>query len=340
MPNDSSPLVSIITPTYNHDKFIGTCIDSVLAQTYGNWEQIIIDDESTDGTAAIVKSYADSRIQFIEQRHIGIEHLATTYNRALSASSGELIAILEGDDFWPSYKLGRTVPAFADNILLAYGLVSETSADGKLTTTLPRRVRMRRTLPASVLRNDPVGGSIPFMMRSDGVDLVAASTVVFRRDALNAIGGFQHVPGLPVVDYPTVMRIAIMGKFGYVDEIVGFRRRHSGSATYANVENIVAGAREFAERLVRSHNIPISAPVRKQIEHSWRKSQYAKEFEQGRVRAASRDWTAARGHFGRALSFLDVPVAVAAGVGWLLSLFRMDMEGLLRLTGRPTLSEH
>src|SRR5437588_1128654 len=151
-----SPLVSIITPTYNHDKFIAQCIDSVLAQSYPNWEQIVIDDGSTDNTARIVAQYQDSRIHYYHQENVGIERLARTYNRALSLCGGTLIAILEGDDFWPSTKLAQMVPAFVDEgVVLAYGEMRETDVEGRPAKRRSRTARIRNRLPANILHNDP-----------------------------------------------------------------------------------------------------------------------------------------------------------------------------------------
>ena len=77
----TSPKVSIITPTYNHEKFIGQCVESVLAQTYPNWEQIIIDDGSTDRTGEIVAQYKDERVKYIRQDNLGIWRLSKRVNR-------------------------------------------------------------------------------------------------------------------------------------------------------------------------------------------------------------------------------------------------------------------
>ena len=93
---NSLPLISIITPTYNHEKFIGPCIESVLKQAYQNWEQIVIDDGSTDRTAEVVRGFADPRIRYVHQENKGLEALAHTYNLALSICNGEFIAILVG----------------------------------------------------------------------------------------------------------------------------------------------------------------------------------------------------------------------------------------------------
>ncbi|MDM7940633.1 MAG: glycosyltransferase, partial [Methanothrix sp.] len=77
------PSVSIITPTYNHERYIAECIDSVLAQSYPYWEQIIIDDGSSDGTQDVISLYKDKRIKYIRQENKGIWRLGETYNKAL-----------------------------------------------------------------------------------------------------------------------------------------------------------------------------------------------------------------------------------------------------------------
>ncbi|MGB7844942.1 MAG: glycosyltransferase family A protein, partial [Candidatus Acidiferrum sp.] len=180
--NSSSPLVSIITPTYNHEKFIGPCIESVLNQTYPNWEQLIIDDGSTDRTAQVIGGYADPRIRYFAQNNQGIDALAHTYNRALNEARGELIGILEGDDLWPADKLSTMVPAFLDkDTILAYGIPREINTLGKLSRRLPRQVRRRLNLPQTILANDPVGSATVFLLRRDGHEMLAPSTVIMRR---------------------------------------------------------------------------------------------------------------------------------------------------------------
>ena len=111
------PLVSVITPTYNHGKFISDCIESVLKQSYQNWEMIIIDDGSTDNTFAIAQEYEkkDKRIKAFTQNNIGIFRLGETYNLALSKATGKYAAILEGDAIWFPEKLTLQVDAMENN---------------------------------------------------------------------------------------------------------------------------------------------------------------------------------------------------------------------------------
>lgn len=94
----SAPLVSIIMLTYNRANYIQLAIQSVLDQTYQNWELLILDDGSTDDTATIVNSYADSRIKYI---HDPVNKgLARKRTESLAFPTGEYVAILDSDDIW------------------------------------------------------------------------------------------------------------------------------------------------------------------------------------------------------------------------------------------------
>ena len=96
--NNSSPLVSIITPVYNAQKYIAQAINSVLSQTYKNWELIIINDGSSDNTEDIIKSFEDSRIKLITQLNGGVSRAR---NRGLEVAKGEYITFLDADDILP-----------------------------------------------------------------------------------------------------------------------------------------------------------------------------------------------------------------------------------------------
>jgi len=100
-------LVSIITPSYNAEKLIVDTIESVIAQTYIEWEMIVIDDNSTDKSVQIVKKYMkkDSRIQLIE---LDIQHgPAKARNKGIELAKGRYISFLDSDDTWVPHKLER-----------------------------------------------------------------------------------------------------------------------------------------------------------------------------------------------------------------------------------------
>jgi glycosyltransferase involved in cell wall biosynthesis len=338
MSNEFSPLVSIITPTFNHERYIGPCIESVLKQTYQNWEQVVIDDGSTDGTAEIARGFADPRIRYEHQENAGIEALAHTYNRALGMSNGELIAILEGDDLWPPEKLSTLVPAFPDqSVVLAYGAVADIASDGTWNGGLSRSVRKRMRLPREILFNDPRSAATRHMLRADGVELVPPSTVVIRRTALDAIGGFQYVPGLCVTDFPTFISLSLTGTFLYTSQVMGYRRRHTQSATFRNLETIIQTAHEFANNFALNRNINLTREQQASVERSWRKVRCGCEFTSGRLNLTDGDWKKARLHFTRAMSPGQPRVLAAAATGWLLSWIHRDIEILARMVGLASL---
>lgn len=113
MSEDRDSLVSIITPTYNCGDFIARTIRSVQAQTYQNWEMIIVDDCSTDDTAKVVASFDDPRIKYhVLERNSGA---AIARNVALQKARGRWIAFLDSDDLWRPLKLERQLKFMRDN---------------------------------------------------------------------------------------------------------------------------------------------------------------------------------------------------------------------------------
>lgn len=108
-------LVSIIMPSHNSAKFIAESIDSVISQTYQNWELLIQEDGSTDNTLAIIERYAcqDSRIKCVARS--SAKGAAITRNEALQRAKGRWIAFLDSDDVWAPEKLERQVAFMAEN---------------------------------------------------------------------------------------------------------------------------------------------------------------------------------------------------------------------------------
>ena len=104
------PLVSVIMPAYNSEKYIGKSIESVLAQDYEKFELIIVDDGSKDGTKSIVEQYAknDIRIKLLEQANQGV---SVARNKGLDTATGEYVAFLDSDDLWDADNLSVMVQA-------------------------------------------------------------------------------------------------------------------------------------------------------------------------------------------------------------------------------------
>ena len=105
-------LISIILPTYNRSEFIGKAIESVLAQTYGNWECVIVDDGSTDNTDEVLSAYGDPRFVCLRQENQGV---SGARNTGLAACGGGVIALLDSDDEWLPTKLETQISYMRDN---------------------------------------------------------------------------------------------------------------------------------------------------------------------------------------------------------------------------------
>lgn len=102
-------MISVIIPSYNHEKYIQRCIDSVLKQTYEDFELIIIDDGSKDNSNQIIASYSDSRITYIKQENSGAHN---TINRGLSLAKGEYFTILNSDDEYDIQRFQKCMDVF------------------------------------------------------------------------------------------------------------------------------------------------------------------------------------------------------------------------------------
>ena len=125
------PLVSIITPLYNSEKYIAETIESVLAQTYTNWEMIIVDDCSKDNGVRVVEEYQkkDKRIKLYKNEiNRGVSY---TRNKAIDLANGKYIAFLDSDDLWKKEKLEKQIKFMEDNnVVLSYTAYEKMNEDG------------------------------------------------------------------------------------------------------------------------------------------------------------------------------------------------------------------
>lgn len=125
----TKPVVSVIIPVHNGEKYIEQAIRSVIEQNYQNWELIIIDDGSQDSTASIVKQLCleDSRIKFLQNEEKS--GVAKTRNRGIEVSNGKFIAFLDADDMWKPEKLQKQLQLIdeknADLVYSSYEIIND-----------------------------------------------------------------------------------------------------------------------------------------------------------------------------------------------------------------------
>ena len=263
--------VAIITPTFNHERFIAQCIESMRAQTFTDWTACIVDDGSTDRTAEIAKSIHDDRIKVISQPHKGLYHLAESYNLALQETDSDLVAILEGDDYWPEDKLATQVPDFDDpDVVLSSGRFTAVRDSDGFTKVKPD------ILPSdAALVNEPVGEAFLALFHLSHLTFTWPVATVIRRRALEAIGGFWQPPNLPIVDLPTFAKLAFQGRFAYhKDQSLGFWRRHGASASSTNLAVQLGGVHHLlGEMLVTPEAAVLSSERINELDDLWASNQ-------------------------------------------------------------------
>lgn len=322
-----APAVSILTPTYRHAAFLASTIASVQVQTFEDWEMLVLDDGSDDGTVDIAESIGDPRVRAFREPHRGIERLEETYNRGLSEAHGELIAILEGDDLWPPEKLMVQIPDFSNPAVALSAGKMEIRTGAETVAISPT------LLPEpGALQNRPLGRAAVAMMRPRVLTFAFPVTVVMRRSALESVGGFQRPPDLPLVDYPTFLQMARAGEWRFHDEVLGIWRRHERSVTRSRFSAILHGAHRYAAAFAKEHGkaVGLTAEDRDVLNREWRDMQIDRLVLLGR-------WNAAQGSRRRAAAAFRRAQGFASGRNTRLMLTAASLLCSLGLSPEPAM---
>jgi glycosyltransferase involved in cell wall biosynthesis len=332
----SSPLVSIISPTYNHENYISDCIQSAQSQIYSNWEMIVVDDGSTDKTLEIARSFAekDNRVKVYTQKNIGIFRLGETYNFALSKSKGKYIAILEGDDIWLPEKLKLQVAEMEkdDQLILTYGQAYSTSTDLRSDYGLTDfTVR-----PLSVLNNTPIGTSTKTLLFSN---FIVALTVLIRRSAIENIHGFQQSHNLPLVDLTTWLELSLIGKFLCINNPLGKWRFYPNQITKTYTAEIHEGFYSFALEFFKreSEFFKQTEITLQQINAHFHKQLVEAHSRSGRYKLIRKDYAGARKNYLKSIfhfGFNGIIWKLRSIVGFIFSIFHADIETFAKKLGR------
>ncbi len=222
-----TPTVSVFLPTYQHRAFIADALDSVLAQDGCDFEIVVGDDGSTDGTREIVAEYAARHpgvvVPLLSPVNTGI---TANQNRVLAACRGEFIAFFAGDDLWLPGKLRKQLAWFAEHpdAVICYTNVEEFDSD------TGRRLRLQHMPGANPFRE----GSVEQLFLSPA--FFNGTSAMARRSACPPHG---YEPSLSIVsDWLFWVETAINGRVGFVPEVLARYRRHAHNITNG-VERIV-----------------------------------------------------------------------------------------------------
>ena len=203
-----SPEVSVIIPTYNRRAMVRDAIDSVLAQTAASFELIVVDDDSSDGTAEDLARLVAERVETVRIERTANRGPAAARNHGVAMARTPLIAFLDSDDLWLPEKLGRHLEFMRENPGCAISQTDEVwIRDG------------RRVNPG--MRHRKRGGD--FFVDSLRTCLVSPSAVLMRKELFDSIGGFDE-DMRAAEDYDLWLRIQVEHEVGFLDQPMVTRR--------------------------------------------------------------------------------------------------------------------
>lgn len=176
----TEPLISVIMPAYNADRYIAEAVDSVRMQTYKNWELLVLDDGSADQSCQIVQALAkeDSRIRLIKnEKNMGV---ARTRNRGFDLCKGSYVALLDADDLWHPTKLEKQLALLeqtgAQLAYSSYAIVNSQGQKVKGDYLVPETVTFRELLKENVI------GCSAVLLRSELLQKHRFQTDFFHED--------------------------------------------------------------------------------------------------------------------------------------------------------------
>lgn len=219
-----SPKVSVIITSYNHAKFIEQAIMSVLDQTYGNIELIVVDDGSTDSSPSIIKSLQlKHSFRFLEQDNRGV---SSAVNHGLRHATGEYIGFLASDDYYHPEKISQQITYYTQNDHFGFihaGVVTVDKNGDEINRTDFSKVtwdsgRIFETLLDSCF--------------------VSAQTVMIKRKVLDSVGCFDE--SIAIEDWDLWLRIAKHYDVGFQQLHIAFYRQHGANTYFSkNTQNVL-----------------------------------------------------------------------------------------------------
>ena len=218
------PKISVVIPSYNRAEYISATIDSILAQTYEDFEIVFIDDGSTDNTAEIVKTYMDKdiRVKYFKQRN---SERAVARSYGITLSMGDYICLVDSDDIWYPKKLEVQLAVMEENpdVILSYASVNRIDMQGK-------------TVGSAARQHEGYTGWVFFELLKR--NFIPSVTPMIRKETLAKVGE-QNTEFIPYEDWDFWLRLSREGKFFHIVEPLGAYRLHPGqSVQNVNAERI------------------------------------------------------------------------------------------------------
>ena len=227
------PLVSVVIPVYNGERFLRESLESVFAQTFHNYEIICVDDGSTDGSYALLQQYG-ARVRVIQQANSG---QSAARNAGVREAAGAFVAFLDQDDQWYPSKLAQQVAVLnaEPDVVLVHCNYDRMDGDGRVLVAGAALVERTSALTS------PLGRLI-------GEALVFPSAMMVRRDVFQRVGGFDpELRGFE--DFDLIARLKQEGGFILLNESGMAYRLHGGGFSRAGGMGVIRSRERFLIRM-------------------------------------------------------------------------------------------
>lgn len=227
-------LVSIIMNCYNGERFLSVAINSILSQTYTNWEVIFWDNQSTDSSATIAKNYVNSKFRYFYSPHH--TSLYKARNEAIKKAKGDFLAFLDVDDWWQSDKLERQIPLFKDaQVGIVYGNYFYHNQKKGVKRILYKDKLPRGFIAESLINKNRIG----------------MLTLVLRREAYNdLLFGFNEEYDI-IGDFDAVFRISQKWKSDTVDTPIANYRYHGDNLSSNSFDKYIEELGAWEDDFIR-----------------------------------------------------------------------------------------
>ena len=242
MTQPSNAKVSVIISTYNRAGSLPRAVNSVLAQTFTDFELIIVDDCSTDTTQEVIRKFADPRIHSV--RHENNAGGSVARNTGIAYAKGEYVAFLDDDDEWFESKLARQARVLDESeprVALVYTWFDLIEASSR-----KRRVGGRSAISGDIFE-DMLGWAIP----------APTSTYMVRAEAARKVGGFDET--LPIAqDLDFLLRISMRWHVAVVEDVLMLMHKEDGYISVAQRPNAMTHLVNYLKSHIRRFNRELS----------------------------------------------------------------------------------
>ena len=254
-----NPVITVVIPLYNKVRHIGRALDSVLAQTFSDFEVIVVNDGSTDGSEKVVERHTDPRIRVIHREHVNSEGGHAARNRGVAEARADLVAFLDADDEW--------LPGFLETVLRLYRRYPGCGAYATMGRIVEKTGRCR-TPVYSTIPVPPWEGIIPNFFRTSILDPdpFNSSTVAVPKRVFGSVGLFPV--GVPRTgDTDMWCRIALRFPIALSTQVGGVYHREAENRIWHGPRPHNHRAIESMEQALQSGVLPSGVPPRDIIEY-------------------------------------------------------------------------